>query len=298
MQPARTLTAPPPGLASELKSLNRFTGRDQGGPLRIAGGLRVDDQELESQVSVKIKERPAGPAKRSVAAGEIPVRGKTQPAIVAQETEVVAAEGDEVLIAVSVEIPRGDAHDSRGEESRGLLDLRELPGAMVREKPGAAAFVENGEVEVDISIEIHHGELYRGEIEFFQPAVGADVAEAAKAGGIIAIVVEHLYPGGDRSIRPLPLAQANNIEIPVAVNVESVESQGKTSRPLELKSRACFIEPPLAIVDQEPERAGPGSNEVEVSVSIEISKATEIGVERKPAAGAVSLCRRVIENRE
>ena len=169
---------------------------------------------------------------------------------------------------------------------------------MVREEPGGTLPVKNGKVKVHISIEIHHRQLNECEVEIPQPAGRRDLAEATETTGIGTIVVEHLYPGGDRSIRLLPLAQANNIEIPVAVDVESVESQGKTSRPLELKSRADFIEPPLAIVDQEPEKAGPGSNEIEVSVSIEISKATEAGVERKPAAGAVSLCRRVIENRE
>ena len=167
---------------------------------------------------------------------------------------------------------------------------------MVREKPGAAAFVENGEVEVDIAIEIHHGELYRGEIEFFQPAVGADVAEAAKAGGIIAIVVEHLYPGGDLAIGALPLAQTDNVEIPIAVDIEGVEAQGEAPVAPGLHLDAGLLEAALAIVEQEPERAGSGGDQVEIGVSIEVGEAAEIRVEGQPAAEAVISRRRVVED--
>ena len=147
---------------------------------------------------------------------------------------------------------------------------------MIREYPeGRSLTVKYDEVQIDVAIKINHRELGGREVELLETASGADVAEAPEPGRVVAVVVEHLDPGGDLAGGILPLAQADDVEIPVTIDIERVETDGEAPLLSSLDLDISHGEATLAIVDHEAERAVSGRDEVEIGISIKIGQAAE-----------------------
>ena len=101
----------PGRLTREIEAPHALSRGDQRRPSSVFRQARIRHQELESHIAVEIKKRPAGAPQRTIAGRKIFILAELQLAVIAQELETVAAEGDEIFISISIKISRGDTYD-------------------------------------------------------------------------------------------------------------------------------------------------------------------------------------------